>query len=468
MTVDIVKWLARAAISTTEWEASFGGYQPHPAAVISDEQFGKVFDELSDRLRDSTPFFHPRYAGQMTRAPHPAAVVGYVAAMLLNQNNHDLAGGPATTQMEHEVVGDLAAMFAMPAHIGHLTSSGTIANLEALFIARQTHPDRGVAFSADAHFTHERMCALLGMTAYPVPTDTHGAIDLAAVEKLLRTGAVGTIVLTAGTTGVGAIDPIADALPLKERYGVRLHVDAAYGGFFALLSDDDGNALEWDPAPWRAIRACDSVVVDPHKHGLQPYGCGAVLFADPAVARHYRHDSPYTRMFSGGPAHLGEITLECSRAGAAAAALWTTLRLLPLRRDGLGALLASTRRAALRFARRVEESSALTLYQQPSLDIVTYFPSAARTVSEVDAVSGRMLTDGMSRDPTDSIFLSTLRVEAAGFGGRGHRLDADAPSGRILRSALMKPEHELCADDLVARIAALAPPVARADGRVPR
>ncbi|MEU7632969.1 aminotransferase class I/II-fold pyridoxal phosphate-dependent enzyme [Nocardia sp. NPDC049220] len=468
MTVDIVKWLARAAISATEWEASFGDYLPHPAAIISDKEFGRVFDELSERLRDSTPFFHPRYVGQMTRAPHPAAVVGYVAAMLLNQNNHDLAGGPATTEMEHEVVRDLAAMFSLPAHIGHLTSSGTIANLEALFIARQTHPGRGVAFSADAHFTHERMCALLGLTAYSVPTDTRGAIDLTAVEKLVRTGSVGTVVLTAGTTGVGAIDPIADALCLKERYGVRLHVDAAYGGFFALLTDDDDNALEWDPAPWRAIRGCDSIVVDPHKHGLQPYGCGAVLFADPAVARHYRHDSPYTRMFSGAPAHLGEITLECSRAGASAAALWTTLQLLPLRRDGLGTLLASTRRAALRFARRVEESSALTLYQQPALDVVTYLPSAGRTVSEVDAVSGRMLTDGMAAGPTDAMFLSTLRVDAAGFGGRGHHLDIDAPSGRILRSALMKPEQELCADDLVARIAALAPSVARVDGRMPR
>ncbi|MET9030415.1 aminotransferase class I/II-fold pyridoxal phosphate-dependent enzyme [Nocardia sp. NPDC004168] len=466
--MNIIEWLARAVDSATEWEASFGGYQPHPDAIVSDERFGRVFDELSERLRGSTPFFHPRYVGQMTRAPHPAAVAGYVAAMLLNQNNHDLAGGPATTEMEHEVVRDLAAMFSLPAHIGHLTSSGTIANLEALFVARQTLPGRGVAFSADAHFTHERMCALLGMTAYRVPTDARGAIDLAAVEKLVRTGAVGTVVLTAGTTGVGAIDPIADALSLKERYGTRLHVDAAYGGFFALLADDDDEALEWDPAPWRAIRACDSIVVDPHKHGLQPYGCGAVLFADPAVARHYRHDSPYTRMFSGALPHLGEITLECSRSGASAAALWTTLQLLPLRRDGLGALLASTRRAALRFTRQVEESSALTLYQQPDLDVVTYFPSAASSVSEVDAASRRMVADGMSADPTEAIFLSTLRVEAAGFGGRGHRLDPDAPSGRILRSALMKPEQELCADDLVARIAAMAPPVVRTVGRIPR
>ncbi|MGW4330982.1 pyridoxal phosphate-dependent decarboxylase family protein [Nocardia sp. NPDC004573] len=462
--MDVAKWLVRAVDSTFGWQALFGGYESHPDAEVGDEEFGRVFDELSERLRDSTPFFHPRYAGQMTRAPHPAAVVGYVTAMLLNQNNHDFAGGPATTQMEHEVVRDLAEMFALPTHVGHLTSSGTIANLEALFVARQTHPGRGVAFSSDAHFTHERMCTLLGMTAYKVPADSHGRMELAAVEELVRAGTVGTVVLTAGSTGVGAIDPIADALVLKERYGVRLHVDAAYGGFFALLAHDDDKSLEWDPQPWRAIGACDSIVVDPHKHGLQPYGCGAVLFSDPSVARHYHHDSTYTRMFSGAPSHLGEISLECSRAGASAAALWTTLRLIPLRRAGLGTLLASTRRAALAFAHHVEESSELTLYQRPELDVVTYFPSGLRSVSQVDAASGRMLTDGMSADPAEAVFLSTLRVSAGGFIERGHHLGTDVPNGRILRSALMKPEQELCAEDLVMRIAALA----RAIGDLPR
>ena len=67
------------------------------------------------------------------------------------------------------------------------------------------------------------------------------------------------------------------------------------------------------------------MVIDPHKHGLQPYGCGAVLFRDPGVAQHYLHDSPYT-YFTSDDLHLGEISLECSRAGAAAAALWLTLR----------------------------------------------------------------------------------------------------------------------------------------------
>ena len=90
---------------------------------------------------------------------------------------------------------------------------------------------------------------------------------------------------------------------------MRVHVDAAYGGFFRLLADDTADGVA--AAPWRAIASCDSVVVDPHKHGLQPYGCGAVLFRDPSVGRFYSHDSPYT-YFTSDELHLGEISLECS------------------------------------------------------------------------------------------------------------------------------------------------------------
>ena len=134
---------------------------------------------------------------------------------------------------------------------------------------------------------------------------------------------------------------------------MRLHVDGAYGGFFTLLARGEDPLVA--PAPYQAIAQCDSVVVDPHKHGLQPYGCGAILFADPSVQRVYRHDSPFT-YFTEAELHLGEISLECSRAGAAAAGLWLTLQALPLERDeGLGAVLAAGRRAALDWAQRLHD-----------------------------------------------------------------------------------------------------------------
>ena len=106
----------------------------------------------------------------MLKPPHPAAMVGYVATMLINPNNHALDGGPATAQMEKDVVAQLAGMFGYGTEfLGHLTSSGTIANLEALFVARETHSGKGIAYSADSHYTHARMCYLLGIDGTSSP-----------------------------------------------------------------------------------------------------------------------------------------------------------------------------------------------------------------------------------------------------------------------------------------------------------
>ncbi|MFI0509170.1 pyridoxal phosphate-dependent decarboxylase family protein [Streptomyces sp. WSLK1-5] len=460
--MDLQHWLGRATEAIQEWADGFGPYEPHPSLHVDDDRFAAAFQEFTGRLGDNYPFFHPHYAGQMLKPPHPAAVVGYLTAMLINPNNHALDGGPATARMEREVVAQLAAMFGYDTHLGHLTTSGTIANLEALFVARELHPGRGIAYSADAHYTHGRMCHVLGIKGHPVPTDEHGRMDLDALEDILRGGEVGTVVLTTGTTGLGAVDPVHRALALRERYGVRLHVDAAYGGFFTLLAGAEGP--EGIPAePWRAIARCDSVVIDPHKHGLQPYGCGAVLFRDPEVGRFYLHDSPYT-YFTSSELHLGEISLECSRAGASAAALWLTFRLLPPTPAGLGRVLAAGRSAALRWSDLITASEALELYQRPELDIVSYFPRVEpATLSGIDAASARILAEGMA--DADPVFLSTLRADRDAFTTRHPRADADSDGARVLRSVLMKPESEHHVEHLHARVEELARAVSGASSR---
>jgi glutamate/tyrosine decarboxylase-like PLP-dependent enzyme len=427
---------------------------PHPALAVEPGRLEAAWEAFGDRLGGSYPFFHPRYAGQMLKPPHPVAAAAYLAAMLVNPNNHALDGGPATSAMEREAVAALARMLALPAGaLGHLTSSGTIANLEALWVARELAPGRAVIHSEQAHYTHGRMCRVLGVQARAVPADPAGRIDLDAAERELRRGDVGTLVLTAGTTGLGAIDRVDEALALRERYGVRLHVDAAYGGFFALLAGTEGGV---PAAPFAAIGACDSVVIDPHKHGLQPYGCGAVLFADPAVAGLYVHDSPYTYFTGAGELHLGEISLECSRAGAAAAALWLTLEALPLEPDrGLGPILRAGLRAARRWAGLVEASDALELLLRPELDILCFFPrTEPRALSAVDRATAALLQAGMA-DP-DPIFLSTLQVGAERFTALRPDHTPDVATARVLRSVLMKPEHEGAVDWLHERVSALA------------
>jgi glutamate/tyrosine decarboxylase-like PLP-dependent enzyme len=443
--MDLAAYLDAARSFDRSFRARWEPVAPAPAAAVDEGRLAAAWAEYTGRLQDNYPFFHPRYAGQMLKPPHPVAIAGYLAAMTVNPNNHALDGGPATGAMEKEVVADLAAMFGLPeGSLGHLTSSGTIANLEALWVARQLAPGRAVAHSADAHYTHARMCEVLGVESVAVPADAAGRMDLDALEDLLAAGRVGTVVLTAGTTGLGAVDPIAEALALRDRYGCRLHVDAAYGGFFALLAGDEDGAKLLEPdtaARLRAVGACDSVVVDPHKHGLQPYGCGAVLFRDPSVGRLYRHDSPYT-YFTSDELHLGEISLECSRAGAAAGALWLTLRALPLRAtEGLGPLLAGGLRAARAWAELLEASEELSLYQPSELDILAFWPRpAAPSCAAVDAASAALLHAAM-RDPSP-VYLSTLRLAADRLRRRDPSLASDIGEARVLRSVLMKPEHE--------------------------
>jgi glutamate/tyrosine decarboxylase-like PLP-dependent enzyme len=440
-----------AALDLVEaWEARWGERPATPP--VDPDRWAAAWEEFERRMGGNFPFFHPRYAGQMLKPPHPAAAAAYVAAMLVNPNNHALDGGPVTSEMEKEVVAELAAMLGLrEPTLGHLTAGGTIANLEALWVARELHPDKGVAYGANAHYTHARMCQVLRMPAHAVPATPNGRIDLNALDALCATGTIGTIVLTGGTTGLGVVDAIDDALALRERHGVRVHVDAAYGGFFTLLDDA--------PPALAAIGQADSVVIDPHKHGLQPYGCGAVLFADPGVGRLYAHDSPYT-YFTSDSLHLGEISLECSRAGAAAAALWMTLRTVPLK-----PIVTAARRAALALADRLNGSDELRLHLEPELDIVTYLPDAP-VLSEVDARSAQMLRRGMD-DPEDPVFLSTLQRDAADLTALHPDLEADAASARILRSVLMKPEHEQAVPWLAMRLEALAR-ASRAAASTPR
>jgi glutamate/tyrosine decarboxylase-like PLP-dependent enzyme len=410
----------------------------------------RALDELAERLGSTFPYSEPRYVGQMLKPPHPVAWAAYAATMLLNPNNHSLDGGPATSELEREAVGSIAQMLRLDEPLAHLTSSGTVANLEALWIARQLRPGETIVSGANAHYTHARLCEVIAAPHETLPEDTRGQIELDALEARLREGGVGTVVVTAGTTSLGALDDVAAAADLCEAQGVRLHVDAAYGGFFALLAD--GGDPPVGAGPLRAIARADSVVVDPHKHGLQPYGCGCVLFADRGVARFYLHDSPYT-YFSSSGLHPGETTLECSRPGAAAAALWTTLRALPLTRNGLGAHLAGARAAALALVERLRDR--LELVVEPELDIVCVFPrlpSAAAISAATERAFEELAASGWH--------VAKLRLETAWLRLSHEWVEPDAATTTVLRLCLIKPEHLAVVDELAERlVAATSPPL---------
>ena len=394
-----------------------------------------MLKEVAERLKDNYPYGDPLYAGQMLKPPHDVARRAYEMALKINPNNHALDGGRASSAMEKEAVAALARMIGWDTHLGHLCSGGTMANLEALWVAGQLDPGKTVLASTQAHYTHQRIAGVLGLPFETIPCDRRGRMDLQALEQRLAAGGVGTVVATLGTTATGAVDPLDAIVELRSQYDFRIHADAAYGGYFVLVS----TMTEETRRAFDRIAEAASVVIDPHKHGLQPYGCGCVLFRDPSVGRLYRHESPYT-YFTSTELHLGEISLECSRPGAAAVALWATQRLFPLVRNGEFAQgLAKGRAAALELYERLRKDGRFVTGTAPELDILVWAPRARR-ISQASALSQRIFAEAAQRQL--HLAIVTLPVQLIDV----QDMERDGDTIVCLRSVLMKPEHRAWTD----------------------
>lgn len=407
------------------------------------EALRAVLMETAGRLEENLPYHHPLYIGQMLKPPHPVARAAYALAMYLNPNNHALDGGRATSIMEKEAVARIAGMFGWKTHLGHLTGGGTMANFEALWVARELDPGRGVAASTQAHYTHSRLSEVLDVPFVKIPVDLFGRMDVEALDEVLEAGEVGTVVVTLGTTAAGAVDWLPKVFDLRERHDFRIHVDAAYGGYFTLAE----NLRPETRYAFDHIGGVDSIVIDPHKHGLQPYGCGCVLFRDPSVGRFYRHDSPYT-YFSSSELHLGEISLECSRAGASAAALWATMRMLPPDPGGAFARgLESCREAALSLHGALAADDRFAPLFPPELDIVVWAVRAG-TASESSARARRLFEAAARLDL--HLALATFPRRMLGAADPVARWDVDKIV--CLRACAMKPEHREWMPEILRRL----------------
>jgi glutamate/tyrosine decarboxylase-like PLP-dependent enzyme len=334
--------------------------------------------------------------------------------------------------MEKEAVAEIASMFGWKNFLGHLCGGGTMANLEALWVAGQLKPGKKILAGAQAHYTHHRISSVLQLEFESVPVDSQARMDVDALRNRLERGDVGTVVATMGTTATGSVDPLPEILALRDKFGFRVHADAAYGGYFTLVDNLAANAT----SAFARISEVDSIVIDPHKHGLQPYGCGCVLFRDPSVGSLYKHDSPYT-YFSSAELHLGEISLECSRPGASAAALWATQKLLPLVKHGeFAQRLERSRSAALALYEKATRDDRFITAFAPELDIVVFAPQGA-SLTEISAKSRSVFAAAAQR----GLHLAVADLPASFFSSLSPAVRRDRETLTSLRSVLMKPEH---------------------------
>lgn len=403
------------------------------------EEMEGILLQVAEKMQNNFPYHHPLYAGQMLKPPHEIARLSYMLAMWINPNNHALDGGKASSAMEKEAVESIALMFGWKKYLGHLTSSGTIANLEALWVAGLIHPKKKIVASEMAHYTHERISNVLGLSFQKIDCDKNGLIDLNKLETQLKKRTIGTVVVTMGTTGTGSVDPLPEIVKLQNKYNFRIHLDAAYGGYFKLAD----NLSEYTLEKYSLMQEADSIVVDPHKHGLQPYGCGCVLFKNQETGRYYKHDSPYT-YFSSTELHLGEISLECSRAGAAAVALWATQKLFPLvKGDAFSRRMNSSHNAAIKLYNKINDDKRFIALMKPETDIVIWAQNR-KSISLINKSSKKLFEKAATKNLHLALFNYPVRLLPKHWDG----IVKDEENITCLRSCLMKAEHEEWVDEI--------------------
>lgn len=348
------------------------------------DELKKQLQLFLERSKKNLPYFHPRYSAQMLKDPSIPTILGYVAFMMSNPNNHAYEGGPVTTEMEMEVVEMMLEMVGFENGWGHLASGGSLANLEALWAVRDSsQKEIKVFFSEVSHYSWKRICSILRISNYKeIIVDKNFRMDLNELEQELKKSDSSVVIANLGSTGTGSVDDIAAILKLKQQYNFHLHIDAAYGGFARTLLLDEKNILsEFDSSlpvsefayrQLKSIQDADSITIDPHKHGLISYGAGAVLYKDENLRNIILNSAPYTYHKLDKP-NIGMFSLEGSRPGAMAAACYLTYKVLPLNRSGVGSIINESFSASKKFYELAAKSSVIKNLHEPDLDINCFF-----------------------------------------------------------------------------------------------
>lgn len=384
--MDLMKRLMNIVLDFhSDWRKSF--YKDDPSVFKIDEEYGKKLEKelksFLERSSTSFPYFHPRYAAQMVKDPSIPTVLGYIAFMLSNPNNHAYEGGPVTTEMEMEVVDEMLRFTGLKGGWGHLASGGSLANTEALWAARDFYKGGRVFFSSVSHYSWKRICSILNIKEYTeVPVDRHFRMDLNFLEEELKKHKAMFVMANLGSTGSGSVDDIASLLELKDKYNFHLHVDAAYGGFIrSVILDKDYSVLpyrkdmhikEFTYRQLSLLGEADSITIDPHKHGMISYGAGAVLYKNEEQRSVLLNTAPYTYHKQDKP-NIGMWSLEGSRPGAMAAACWLTYRMMPPNNTGAGKLIKNSLSASRKLFEMVENSPKLQNLNDPDLDINCFY-----------------------------------------------------------------------------------------------
>ncbi|WP_220744060.1 pyridoxal-dependent aspartate 1-decarboxylase PanP [Shewanella colwelliana] len=385
----------------TEIEKDFQAHQvPASPSFVSDYAEQMMQTLVAHSVHTSAPSF----IGHMTSAL-PYFVLPLSKMMVgLNQNLVKIETSKAFTPLERQALGMMHHlvygqsdsfynnwMHSASHSLGAFCSGGTVANITALWIARNRvlqasgdfkgiaasglmaglrhygYDDLAILVSTRGHYSLGKSADLLGIgrdNIVSIPCSDDNKVDVdkmrqAAEQLAAKNIKVMAIVGVAGTTETGNIDPLNELADLAHTLGCHFHVDAAWGGA-SLLSNKYRYLLA-------GIERADSITIDAHKQMYVPMGAGMVLFKDPEFANAIKHHAEY--ILRKGSKDLGSQTLEGSRPGMA---MLVHACLQVIGRDGYEILINNSLEKARYFAELIKQQGDFQLVSAPELCLLTY------------------------------------------------------------------------------------------------
>jgi aromatic-L-amino-acid decarboxylase len=350
--------------STSAAQTSSAFEKPLPEEGLGDGVLADL-TAIAGQARASTGRLFPYVVG----SGEPVGALGDFFASVLNQNVTAWRSAPSAVAVERTVVGWLAEAVGCRGFSGSLTSGGSLANLMALAMARETrHPanddgaQAGVVYaSEEVHMSIPKALALLGLgrsNLRLIQTDDCFRMDIEALDDAIASDRRAgrrqiAIVASAGTITTGAVDPLSALAEIARNNDLWLHVDGAYGAPAAMA----------DPERFRGLSEADSISLDAHKWLYQPLDCSLLLYRDAEAARTtFAYTGDYARTLSDDPVEgfaFFEESIELSRRFRALK-LW-----LSLRYHGTAAF-----RAAIAENLRQAQLLAKLIDKQPSLELL--------------------------------------------------------------------------------------------------
>lgn len=360
-----------------------------PTVVIPDTPVpnSDLLAQIRAVLMTSMNPAHPGYVGHMDPLSTTFSIIGDWLSSALNNNMLSVEMSPLFSRLEPLLLKEMTQLFAMGAGAGGvLTSGGSLANLQAVAVARNVKCDvlkKGLAglkkppvffTSTAAHTSIKKAAMLLGLgtnAAISIPTNDHGQMDIPSLEAAIHQARADgqhpfMVVATAGTTVTGNIDPLAEIGAMARTYDLWFHVDAAYGGAL-VFSETHRDRLQ-------GIEQADSITFNPQKWLYVAKTCAMVLFKEmDKLQQHFQLSAPYMNAEQNW-SNLGEITVQGTRR-ADILKLWLSLQ--HLGKAGYGELIDSSYALTATVLAAVRQRPYLTLASEPEMNLICFRGSPA-------------------------------------------------------------------------------------------